>query len=387
MAVLTTLILLSYAKLLHTIIAALSFATLEYPNGSRRTLWLPDATVGYLSGKHIALFIAAVFILLLGVVYTALLFSWQWLLRYQEKPILCWVRNQKLCQFLEPYHAPYTFGQRYWTGLLLLVRVVLYIVSAINMSGNPRVALVSTITLIGFLPLLKGFLAIRVYKKVPLDLLEMLVYFNLMILSAFSWYSLEANQLTRVAVAYTSTSIIFVLLVAVLFYHIYEYTNVLSKRLFSFNFRRITCLFQKKQPHNQAERDDNIQVDEVIEIRTKPTFSFVEVHKPEIQNLESEMNNRRSIPIQDAEIAVEDAHCTGTPQLVVQAVEQMSHPSPPSSELLKEKVLCGKPDDVGHKFYQYQSPIPQMLLIPMQTWTEQWHCTLFLLQKEVLLSK
>lgn len=34
MAVLTTLILLSYAKLLHTIIAALSFATLEYRNGS-----------------------------------------------------------------------------------------------------------------------------------------------------------------------------------------------------------------------------------------------------------------------------------------------------------------------------------------------------------------
>ena len=38
-------------------------------------LWLPDATVKYLSGKHIPLFITAVLILLGGLVYTALLFS------------------------------------------------------------------------------------------------------------------------------------------------------------------------------------------------------------------------------------------------------------------------------------------------------------------------
>ena len=302
MAVLTTLILLSYAKLLHTIIAAFSFATLEYPNGSQHTLWLPDATVGYFSGKHIALFIAAVFIFMTGVVYTILLFSWQWLLRYQEKPILCWVRNQKLCQFLEPYHAPYTFGQRYWTGLLLLIRVMLYIVSAINVSGNPRLALVSTITLVGFLPLLKGFLAIRVYKIVPIDIIEMTVYFNLMMLSAFSWYSLETDQLTRAAVAYTSASITSVLLVAVLFYHIHKYTNVFSKLRDSIDFQGIKFRYQRKQPHNQAECDNGLKGNEVLEIREKITFSTVEVKKPEIQNLESEVNNDGPTPIPDGEL-------------------------------------------------------------------------------------
>ena len=356
MAVLTTLILFSCAKLLHTIIAALSFATLEYPNGSLHTLWLPDATVFYLSGKHIALFITAVLILMLGVVYTTLLFSWQWFLQYQEKRFLCWARNQKLCQFLEPYHAPYTFGQRYWTGLLLLVRVVLYMVSAINVSGNPRVALVSTITMVGFLLLLKGFLAIRVYKNVPVDLLEMTMYFNLMILSAFSWYSLETDQLTRAAVAYTSVSITFVLLVVVLFYHIYEYTNVFSKLPVSFNFQRIKLLFQKKQPQNQAECDDCLQLGDVIEIKAKPTMSIVEVHKPEIQNLESEMSSGRAISIQDAEITFEDFHYTA---MAVQDVEQMPHPSPPSSELLNDEVLNGKPDEMCHKLYSIldQSPI------------------------------
>ena len=72
-ATLATLILLSYAKLLHTIIAALSVAVLKYPGpngGYKVRLWLSDATVEYLKGKHIALFIAAIVILLVGVVYT-----------------------------------------------------------------------------------------------------------------------------------------------------------------------------------------------------------------------------------------------------------------------------------------------------------------------------
>jgi hypothetical protein len=47
-------------------------------------LWLPDASVEYLSVKHFPLFITAILILLAGQVYTALLFSWQCLLRLLE---------------------------------------------------------------------------------------------------------------------------------------------------------------------------------------------------------------------------------------------------------------------------------------------------------------
>ena len=67
--------MLSYTKLIHTIFAALSFGILDYPDGTRKLLWLPDATVEYFSGRHIPLFIAAVLILLVGVVYTAVLLS------------------------------------------------------------------------------------------------------------------------------------------------------------------------------------------------------------------------------------------------------------------------------------------------------------------------
>ena len=150
-ATLATLILLSYTKFLNTIIASLSYATLIYPDGSHQWVWLPDATVEYLKGKHIVLFTIALLILLAGVVYTGLLFSWQWLLLHQDKNlILKWLtKSQKLRHFIEPYHAPYTFEQRYWIGLLLFVCVILYVIAATT--GDPQISLVSINILFGIL--------------------------------------------------------------------------------------------------------------------------------------------------------------------------------------------------------------------------------------------
>ena len=44
-ATLSTLVLLSYTKFLQTTITALSLATLRYPDGSHKKVWLPDATI------------------------------------------------------------------------------------------------------------------------------------------------------------------------------------------------------------------------------------------------------------------------------------------------------------------------------------------------------
>ena len=142
-ATLATLILLSYAKLLQIIITSLSFAILTYPDGSHEVVWLSDVTISYITGKHAFLFVTALLILTLGVVFTVLLFFWQWLLYYQNRRWLKWVSYQRLYMFLEPYHAPYTFKHRYWTGLLLLIRAALYIVSAANVSSDPGVNLLT----------------------------------------------------------------------------------------------------------------------------------------------------------------------------------------------------------------------------------------------------
>ena len=141
-ATLAMLVLLSYAKLLEVCFKSLSVGTLEYPDkDSNQILWLPDATVNFLSGKHIPLFIASVLILLVGLVYTVLLISWQWLLYLPRWRIFRWSRNPKIHTFIEAYHTPYTPKHRYWTGLLLIVCIVLYLVAAVNVSNDPAVAL------------------------------------------------------------------------------------------------------------------------------------------------------------------------------------------------------------------------------------------------------
>ena len=101
-ATLDTLILLCYVKFHLTVIVAFSFTILDIPSVSCKTVWWPYATIGYFSGKHIVLWVVATIIFLAGLFYILLLFLWQWLLYYQHKIILKWIRSQRLRIFVEP---------------------------------------------------------------------------------------------------------------------------------------------------------------------------------------------------------------------------------------------------------------------------------------------
>ena len=138
-------------------------------------VWLPDATVEYLSRKHILLFVVAVLILVIGTAYTCIVFFWQWLLQYQDKVIFKWVKSQRMCHFIEPYHAPYVSKHRYWTGLLLFTRTVLYLVFALNVSGDPGVNLLAITMSVVSLFVIKGQFG-RVYKSPFIDMIEMACY-------------------------------------------------------------------------------------------------------------------------------------------------------------------------------------------------------------------
>ena len=46
------------------------------------------------------------------------------------------MNNVKLKAFLDTYYAPYNEKHRYWTGLLLVLRLVLLLVCAVNVLGD-----------------------------------------------------------------------------------------------------------------------------------------------------------------------------------------------------------------------------------------------------------
>ena len=64
-AVLATLFLFSYAKILRAIISALSLTILEYPHSKIQFVWLSDANTTYLHDKHIPLFVVGILFLVL----------------------------------------------------------------------------------------------------------------------------------------------------------------------------------------------------------------------------------------------------------------------------------------------------------------------------------
>ena len=332
-ATLATLILLSYAKLLEICFKSLSVGTLKYPDGSSEMLWLPDATVKYLSGKHIPLFITAVLILLIGLVYTALLFLWQWLLYLPRWRIFRWSRNPKKQTFIETYHTPYTPKHRYWTGLLLIVRIILYLVSAANASNDPTVALTAISFTVCCIFALSKAMAIgsRMYRKWPIDLLETFFYLNILSFAIFTWHTLDDPNRNKKAAAYTSVIITFIVLLLIILYHVYTYTTVFSKIKKTKPGRMIDRLFTDTDPKPKPKRhwspppDDDIhRFNELLDMidrpvntndykvplkqkPVKPTQSVVEVHQPYVAPPDPEEVTNTQCAAEAVQVGVNEA--------------------------------------------------------------------------------
>ena len=216
-SVLATLFLLSYAKVLRTIIAALSLTVLHYPH-KNEMVWIHDANVSLAKYIPLAL-VALLFLLFLFLPYTLLLLLGQWLQTKSHLHLLSWVRNPKLKAILDAYHAPYKPKHRYWTGLLLLVRCALFLVFAFNISGNDSVNLLVISSTTSGIFIWFAFSGM-VYKKWCLNALELSFILNLGILAVTTIY-VKVSGGSQAAVAYTSVGIAFLTFVGIVTYHIY----------------------------------------------------------------------------------------------------------------------------------------------------------------------
>ena len=123
--VLATLFLLSYGKVLHSIIISLGFSLLEYPDGIK-PVWSFDGNVPYFGAAHAILFIIALAVLLLlWLPYTSVLLSIQWLRRKTHLKPFRWII--RWTPLFDAYHGQLKPKHHYWVGILLLVRVLLFV--------------------------------------------------------------------------------------------------------------------------------------------------------------------------------------------------------------------------------------------------------------------
>ena len=245
-AALCTLILLSYSKLIRTIITAFQFTYLDYPNGSHEIVWLYDANVPYFTVSHIPRFIAAFIIIILGAIYTILLLFGQWFPRCSDKKFMKWAKNTKYNAFIDAYHAPFTPKHRYWMGLLLFALTIHNIVAA--MSANSPAPILSAGCISVGLMLLR-IINNRIYKNSLQDSLETLFLTNIVILTVATIYIGETNE-NQLALANTSMAISFILFLIILGYHFYMY-NLKGTRVWA----RVTQLRQQIVQHHDTHRE------------------------------------------------------------------------------------------------------------------------------------
>ena len=217
--VLATILLLLFSKGQRILINCLSYTTLQHSDGYTSTVWLFDANVPYLEGKHIYLFIVGIilFFLVLTPFTFVLLFS-RYFQALSTRRIFHWVN--KLKPLFDAYMAPYKDNYRYWAGFLLFVRGALFVVYAFNILYGPDLILLVTAVVSQLLSIFTWFSG-GMYKKWLLNALEFSFFLNLSILSTTTLFVRKVQGYLEGAV-YVSVSIAFLEFVGIITYSVYH---------------------------------------------------------------------------------------------------------------------------------------------------------------------
>ena len=220
--VLATLFLLSYAKLLKTIVTALSVTNIMVASADNITdplcphkVWVYDGNIDYFGPKHLPLFIVAVlFLFMLFMPYTVFLLCGQWLQYMPRKRGFRWIHSIFISTIMDAYHAPYTKHHRYWTGLGLLIRCCLFTI--FGTSYSPKINLMSVSIAITLLLGIRIVSTSKLYRNKIVGVLELFYLSNLGVLATV----LLVND-TLCAAITVSIALSFTVFVGIFLYHLH----------------------------------------------------------------------------------------------------------------------------------------------------------------------
>jgi len=223
--VLATLLLLSYGKVLGTVINIYSVASIEYPDGSTHSVWAVDGNIPYWGIKHTSLFIVAtVFILFLGLPLTLVLISGHSFKKITSYKGMRWLTKVNL--FLNAYYGPYKVHRASWVGILLLMRIILYTVFAVFYATDNAVNMLSIATCTALLSTtMFGF----PYKKKWLSVLESSFFLNLTILTIGTFYIELTGRGGKDILVGLSVGAAFIKFLGILAYHIWTFALKCNK--------------------------------------------------------------------------------------------------------------------------------------------------------------
>ena len=156
-------------------------------NDSILTVWSVDGNIEYGSGKHLILVVFSCGVLVVGLAYPVLVLCAPLLERYSHKciPLHRWNPVAKLKPLLDAYGGPYKDKYRFWTGVTLMVRLIVTVTFSFT-SGRLAVinACIIITVVVGILSI--WFFTNGVYENIYLSTLEAFYLLNIFLLSTVS---------------------------------------------------------------------------------------------------------------------------------------------------------------------------------------------------------
>ena len=224
--VLSTLFLLSYTKLIRTIVIVLHKreVTLHCTNESVRSvsLWYEDPNVEYAKGKHAGLFGFALLVSVFFVLpYTLFLLLNPFYEKYLSNFKLLKKFWSRFKPIIDAYSGSMKDEYRFWPGLLLVARIpVLLSVTLVDCSFiQSHSFLLSMLLTVLVIVLSLGYCFGGVYKKRMNNVLEVWFLFNLCIMVSLS---VAFNEDSKVLIWYNTCLSVFIFsFILIVVYHLH----------------------------------------------------------------------------------------------------------------------------------------------------------------------
>ena len=191
--------------------------------------------------------------------------------------LLLWVN--KIKPLLDAYQGPYRDQFRYWTGLLLLVRIVLFAIFDVNTLGDLRMNLFAIIVVIATL-LVFWVIVGKVYKNLCMKLLESFLL-NLLILAAaslflksFEGFSVVEKQAVLTSILVGSAALVFI---GILAYHCFQ--EVAKKSVFRPLMAKCVAFVTNADHNRSGENSEGISDGSTAEVPQQPTVSVIAMNE------------------------------------------------------------------------------------------------------------
>lgn len=206
--VISTLVIMLYAKLLRVVTTIFTYATVESISKHYTRVWLFDGTLPYLGLEHAFLFTAGLIVTVFFILpYTAVMLLTPCLRKKSHWKVMCWMN--KLQPFVDCYEAPFKDQYRFWTGATLLYRILFCIVFGLFRNNQPIIILLVIIVIHASMIVMVG---LAIYKHWLVSLLEGFFHINIVIHSLalfFLYYYNEPNSFIPTIVCVSSAFICF----------------------------------------------------------------------------------------------------------------------------------------------------------------------------------